>query len=104
MKKLLVALMLLCLPFTSMAAEPKGQVIHVGVDGMVCDFCAQSLKKLFLKEEGVEALDVSLDDKLVTITMKPGGDIADDKINKLIDHAGYKATNIHRMKGEKHDM
>lgn len=104
MKKLLIALLLLCLPFTAIAAGPKGQVIHVGVDGMVCDFCVQSLKKLFLKEDGVEALDVSLDDKLVTITMKPSGDITDEKINKLIDHAGYKATKIHRMEGEQHDM
>jgi len=50
-----------------------------------------------LKEDGVQALDVSLDDKLVTITMEPGGKIADDKINGLIDHAGYKATKIHRV-------
>lgn len=97
MKKLILALVLMCLPFTSFAAEPKAQVIHVGVDGMVCDFCAQSLKTLFKKEEGVKDLDVSLDDKLVTVTLKPDGKLTDDKIKKLIDHAGYKVTTIHRM-------
>ena len=97
MKKLILALVLICLPFTSFAAGSKPQVIHVGVDGMVCDFCTQSLKTLFMKEEGVKDLDVSLEKKLVTVTLKPEGELTDEKIKKLIDHSGYKVTTIHRM-------
>lgn len=99
MKKLLVVLMLLCLPFSAFAADRStGQVVHVGVDGMVCDFCAQSLKKLFLKEKAVQDIDISFEKKMVTLTLKPKMTMDDAAITKVIDYAGYKVSGIHREK------
>lgn len=105
-KKMITALMLACLlPLTVHAAEKhvatvsthSQQIVHVGVDGMVCDFCAQSLTKLFLKEKGVEKVDISLEKKLMTLTLKDGSALDDARIKKLVDYSGYKVTNIHRM-------
>ena len=83
------------------AAKAEGQVIHVGVNGMVCDFCAQSLTKVFKKNEGVSNVDVSLEKKLITITLKKDGKIEDETIKKLVVDAGYAIEGIHRMPVEK---
>lgn len=91
-----LTLFILALPVRAADAP----VIHVGVEGMVCDVCAQSLIKIFKKEASVEKIDVSLEKSLVTITLKPGGTLDDKAISKHIDHAGYKLVNIHRMTGD----
>jgi copper chaperone CopZ len=69
----------------------------VGVDGMVCDFCVQSLKKIFLKEKGVKNIDISLTDKLLTLILADDTALDDKKIKELVDYAGYKVTTIHHM-------
>lgn len=74
-----------------------GQVIHVGVNGLVCDFCAQALEKTFGKKEEVESITVDLTEKLVTITLKDGKDISDDVITQIILDSGYNVEKIHRM-------
>ena len=66
------------------------------VDGMVCDFCAQSLKKVLMKEEAVENVEIDLTTKHVTIQLKPGQTLEDAVINKNVDWAGYKVSGIER--------
>ena len=78
-------------------AFAMGQVVHVGVNGLVCDFCARSLEKLFGKQEAVDNINVDLDEKLVTINLKDGKTLDDDAITKLITDAGYNVEKIHRM-------
>lgn len=80
------------------AVATSGQIIHVGVNGLVCDFCAQSLKKTFGTEAAVEKIDVSLTDKLVTIYLKPNQTLADTKIKDIITKSGYDVTTIHHQK------
>ena len=91
----ILTLLIALAPFNAFAAS--SQVIHVGVDGMVCDFCAQSLKELFLKKPGVTKVDISLEKKLVTLDVASDKKLADKEIEQVIDYAGYKITGIHRM-------
>jgi copper chaperone CopZ len=70
--------------------------IVVDVNGMVCDFCAQSLKKIFGEQEAVENIDINLDDETVTIITHEEQDISDEKINELIYYAGYDVRAIRR--------
>ena len=55
---------------------------------MVCDFCAQSIEKVFLKQLGVERVDVNLEVGKVTVKMidvfKDDEDgISDERIKQL---------------------
>lgn len=84
--------MLLCLLTVPAFAAP----VKVDVSGMVCDFCAQALNKVFAKEESVESLDIDLNNQAVTIHVKDGQTISDETINKLIYYAGYDVRAIHR--------
>ena len=77
------------------------KIIDISVQGMVCDFCAQSIEKVFMKQPGVEVVYVNLDRGNVQVKMadifednEPG--ISDDKINQLFEDAGYTVSKITR--------
>lgn len=65
------------------------------VEGMVCDFCAQGLKKQFGKESSVESIDVNLDTHKVTIRFKPGQELTKERIAEIITGNGLTMTSIH---------
>jgi len=70
--------------------------VKVSVNGMVCDFCAQGIKKKFSQENAVSATEVNLSDKLVTLKLKNGQVLDDIKITKLLEEAGYTVVAIKR--------
>lgn len=98
MKKLLLLAMAALFISTPTFAQDKTNDIIVKVNGMVCDFCAQSLKKVFSKEDSVNDIAVSLNDQTVTIDTKEGQDLSDAKIKELIEWGGYDLINIERIK------
>lgn len=73
--------------------------IAVDVNGLVCDFCAQALTKLFKKRKEVAAIAVDLDSKVVTLTLAPGATLDDATITSLIAKAGYTTVAIRRVGG-----
>ncbi|GEM_PF-671117 len=83
---------------------PAAEIITVEANGLICDFCARSLEKVFMKRGDVAAISVDLDSKLITITMKSsgkpsgdqGGSIDDETVTKLITDAGYSVVSITR--------
>ena len=77
--------------------------MKVNVNGMVCDFCARAIEKVFSKQEAFEAVDVNLTDKLITVTMKDGQNIDDEGITKLVNDSGYAVVGIEREGGEVSD-
>lgn len=70
--------------------------VNIKVDGLVCDFCARSLEKVFLKRGDVAGIRVDLGKSSVVIAMKPGSTIDDTTITKLINDSGYKVNAIER--------
>lgn len=86
-----VALMLL-------AAPAFAETVNVKVSGLVCDFCAQSLKKTFGKQSSVNDISINLDDGLVRIGLKDGAALDDETIKKLVTDSGYTITGIERTK------
>ena len=92
MKKLVVLVMVMLAPLAASANEQ----VAIHVNGLVCDFCAQSLNKLFLKRDEVAKVDVNLDDSRVTIGMKKGATIDDATLNRIITDSGYNLVLIER--------
>ena len=45
----------------------ENQILKISVNGLVCDFCARSIEKLFRKKESVESINVDLENMLITI-------------------------------------
>ena len=101
MKKihLFITIVLLCFSLNIIANEENNfEEVHVSVNGLVCDFCAQSVEKLFKKEKAVQDIDVDLKMGMVTILIKSGEIMDDIKITELIIQSGYSVEGIHRVK------
>ena len=77
--------------------KPKNTtIINVSVNGLVCDFCARALEKVFGKREEVDSINVDLDNALVQIFVKENRSIDDDILTELITDSGYNVTKIVR--------
>ena len=94
MKKLLLTTALLVsLSIPAFAAHPGGTV-YADVNGLVCDFCARALEKVFGKQEAVESINVDLDTKVITIHFNEGQSLDDETIAELITDSGYNVKEI----------
>ena len=78
--------------------DPNGILLTVAVEGMVCDFCAQAIQKVFLKKEEVAGITVDLDNQNVIIALKEDTNITDNVIEDLFINAGYNVSEINREK------
>lgn len=72
----------------------KAGDVQVSVNGLVCDFCARALEKVFGKQEAVENINVNLDTKIITVNFKEGQNLDDETIKTLIQDAGYNVESI----------
>ncbi len=91
MKHIFLTLFLIFCISPAFAAEKD---VVIKVNGMVCDFCAQSVLKIFSKEEGVTDIDVSLDESTVSLNLEDGATITDEKIAEIINFSGYDLVEI----------
>ena len=78
------------------SSAAHAETIKIEVKGMVCSFCAQGIKKTFMRKDGVENVDVDLDKKIVTIKTKDGATLTDANVTDSIVDAGYEVIKIER--------
>jgi copper chaperone CopZ len=98
MKKLMLCAALILAFSTPVYADESVAVVpgdvQVDVNGLVCDFCARALEKVFGKEGAVKGIDVDLDEKVVTINFNEGQSLDDERIEELVMNAGYNVEAI----------
>ena len=78
------------------ALAAGGEAVVVKVLGAVCDFCATAMNKTFGRRDDVAAVYVDLDAKTLNLVVKPGEELTDEALRKLVKKAGYKADAIAR--------
>ncbi|MEO1568613.1 MAG: heavy-metal-associated domain-containing protein [Pseudomonadota bacterium] len=76
--------------------ETSAETLTVNVKGMVCDFCAQAVTKVFGREDAVNDVHVDLDLGEIHVRLKPGLTLADDKIEALVRQSGYAFVSVGR--------
>jgi copper chaperone CopZ len=79
-----------------MSSLVNAEEVKVEVKGMVCSMCAQGIQKKFKDVTAIEALDVDLDKKIVTLKIRDGESVPDSVIKKYITEAGYNVGRIER--------
>lgn len=92
----LIFILFIALNSTSALADHPEGTVKVDIYGLVCDFCAQALEKVFDKEAAVDDIKVDLEAKIVTIHLKNGMQLEDSLIEKNILDAGYNVEAIRR--------
>lgn len=78
------------------ALAKGGEPIVADVLGVVCDFCALAMNKIFSKREEVAAIYVDLDTKALSLVLAPGASLSDQTIADLAIQAGYRIADIRR--------
>tara|TARA_B100001971_G_scaffold201911_1_gene215122 strand:- start:523 stop:825 length:303 start_codon:yes stop_codon:yes gene_type:complete len=96
MKKTLQTL-LFTITLTLSAGAMASQSVTVHVNGLVCDFCATAIEKVFGKQDAVEGVQVDLNEKIVSIDIKDDHQMSDEEITKLVMDSGYNVESIERV-------
>lgn len=96
MKKLIFKTLLVTMLALPAMAMEHGKTVYADVNGLICDFCARALDKVFSRQEEVSDIAVDLDTKVVTINLKEDKTLSDEKITKLITDSGYDVRGIRR--------
>ena len=78
------------------ALAEGGEPIVADVLGVVCDFCALAMNKIFSKREEVAAIYVDLDTKALNLVLAPGASMSDQTIADLAVQAGYRIAEVRR--------
>jgi mercuric ion binding protein len=66
-----------------------GTQYNLRVDGLACPFCAYGIEKKFIKTEGVESVDIDLQNGLVIVNTAEGKTFKEDKLKEIINDAGF---------------
>ena len=78
------------------ALSNGGEPIVADVLGVVCDFCALAMNKIFGKRDEVAAIYVDLDTKALSLVLVPGTSMSDQTIADLAVQAGYRIADVRR--------
>lgn len=71
-------------------------MVTAKVKGMVCDFCARAVTKVFGKNAAVENVHVDLDTQEIHVTLKAGSDLSDETVKDLVKKSGYTFVSVER--------
>ncbi len=93
---ILLFFILITFNITKSQEKLENEVLSISVNGLVCDFCARSIEKLFSKKESVKSINVNLEEMLITINLNKGKSLNDDIITTVINDSGYDVREIRR--------
>lgn len=91
-----ISLLTLTIHAQAVPIPENTKAINITVNGLVCDFCARALEKVFSKRPEVDSINVDLDKALVQIFIKNEKDIDDKTLTELITDSGYNVIKIER--------
>ena len=83
-----IALMIVALMWSTVALA-DGTQYRMRVDGLACPYCAYGIEKNLKKIDGVEKIDVDLNNGLVTVNVSEGVKLTDTQMVKLFTDAGF---------------
>ncbi len=82
---LVLALML----FAATAALADSHVYKLYVDGLACPFCAYGVEKKVGGLDGVEKVDIEIEEGLVAVTLADGATLDEATASRAVDEAGF---------------
>ena len=78
------------------SALANAETIELTVNGLVCGFCAQGIEKTLKKNPATVDVFVSLEEKLVAVSIAEGQDIPDAELKQALTDSGYEVKSIQR--------
>lgn len=98
MKHIFLTLVFAVLAFPAFAGSQDIAVIQV--KGMVCDFCAQAVTKVFSKHDNVSDIAVDLDAQTISLYFKDkNAHLSEDQIKQGVHYSGYDFVGYEIIQG-----
>lgn len=72
----------------------SAKTIEIEVNGLVCAFCAQGIEKTLRGFEATEDVLVSLEHRLVAVSLQDGATLDEAVLKQAIVDAGYTPVNV----------
>lgn len=88
----------------ALAQVASATTLEIEVNGLVCAFCAQGIEKTIRKFPAADDVYVSLENRLVAVSVKAGSDIAEADLKDAIKDAGYTTVSIERTETSLADL
>jgi copper chaperone CopZ len=85
-----------CMMLLAVSATSSAATIEMTVNGLVCAFCAQGIEKKLKKFPATAEVVVSLEHRIVAVSLKENQDITDADLRKALTDAGYTVKSIER--------
>lgn len=82
-------------PERSRDASPV--VYELGVNGLSCPFCSYGIEKKLERVEGVEHLEIRLDEGVVRVRMAPGASLWEERARQIVKDAGFALRSFRRL-------
>ena len=87
MKKIILMILLALAWNTAVLAA--GTQYTMRVDGLACPYCAYGIEKKLNKVDGVEKIDVDLNNGLVIVNVAEGVKLSNEQMTQLFNDAGF---------------
>jgi copper chaperone CopZ len=96
MKYIFLTLYFVLMPLQPAVAEANTATIEVHVLGLVCDFCARAVEKVFYARPDVKNVSVNLSEKKILVEVSDDSTLDDATIRQLVEDSGYSLESIQR--------
>lgn len=70
---------------------------RIEVAGLACPFCAYGVEKKLNELEGVDRIDTSIKEGVVTVIMKEGATLDEAVIRQAVEDAGFTLDGFERL-------
>ena len=86
--------------FAATAALADSHVYKLYVDGLACPFCAYGVEKKVGGLDGVEKVEIEIEEGVVTVTLADGATLDEATAKQAIDQAGFSLRKFEAPKKE----
>lgn len=92
MKHFVAVFFLLLIPALSFA-----ETIRISVPEMECDHCSGAVEARLKLEKEIEKVETDAKARVVTVVLKDGEKLSDEKLRELVKDAGFSSDKIERL-------
>ncbi len=85
---------IMIISITGMSASAQEAQVRVQVDGLTCPFCAYGLEKKLKAIDGVEKLEINIEEGVAVLTFRHSDKIDEEQIGKAVKDAGFTPGEI----------
>jgi mercuric ion binding protein len=93
MYRLTVAMLILVWPGVSLA---ENDCYVMRVDGLACPYCAYGVEKKLFQIDGVTAIEIDLDNGVITVNVREDVHLRESDMQKLFNDAGFTFRGLSR--------